>query len=127
VAACELAFAEVDADDDNGGLRPVKNQLDASRRGIRRCPAIVLLRCAYDIRSIFEAGVVRAAPARWETRLVVALPSGSDYPQVFEVPPAVFDLLAALDDWINPLELDVAPGLAKLLADLAQHGLVEVC
>jgi hypothetical protein len=126
VAACELACAEVDADDEDRGL-PLDNEgRDASRRGIRRCPAVVLLCCAYDIRPIFEAGLGQVAPARRETRLVVALPHGADRPQVFEVPPAVSDLLAALDDWTDPLKLDVVPQLAKLLDDLIGHGLVEV-
>jgi len=126
VAACELACAEVDADDDLGLHVGSKDEHDAAPRGIRRCPTVVLLSCAHDIRPIFEAGTGQVVPAKRETRLVVALPPGTDRPQVFEVPAAVSDLLAALDDWTDPLLLDVAPPLAKLLADLVARGLVEV-
>jgi hypothetical protein len=125
VAACELACAEADVNVEDRDLPVEKDERGAARRGIRRCPAVVLLRCAYDIRPIFEAGPGQAVPAKRETRLVVALPPGADKAQVFEVSPAVFDLLAALDDWTDPRALDTAPELAKLIADLTEHGLVE--
>jgi hypothetical protein len=64
-------------------------------------------------------------PAKRDTPLVVALPPGADGPQVFEVAPAIFDLLAALNDWTDPQGLDVAP-FAKLIADLTGRGLIEV-
>jgi hypothetical protein len=37
---------------------------------------------------------------------------------VFEVIAVIFDLLAALDDWIDPEGLDADPDFAKLLARL---------
>jgi hypothetical protein len=126
VAACELAFAEVDADVEDKSARLDHDQHDAPRGAIRRNTAVVLVRCGYDVRSIFEAGAGQAVPSKRDTPLVVALPPGADHPQVFEVPPAVFDLLAELDDWTLPPELNGAPELARLLADLAEHGLVEV-
>ena len=61
-----------------------------------------------------------------DTPLVVALPPGADGPQVFEVIPALFDLLSVLNDWTDPQGLDDDPDFAKLVADLAARGLVEV-
>ena len=126
VASCELACAEVDADDGNDEALSRKHQRDAPQRGIRRCPSAILLRCAYDVRPIFEARLEQGMPTNRETPLVVALPAAANRPQVFEVPTAVFDLLALLDDWTDPPELDAAPELAKLIADLAKRGLVEM-
>jgi hypothetical protein len=124
VAACELACAEVDADvEERRQLE--RNEPDQRKSGIRRCRAVVLLRCAYDVRPIFETGFEQAVPTKRETRLAVAQPPGANGPLVSEVMPAVFDLLAALDDWVDPSELDAAPAFAKLLADLTAHGLVE--
>ncbi len=45
---------------------------------------------------------------------------------MFELLPAIFDLLAALDDWVDPAVLGVTEGLEELVADLARHGLIEV-
>jgi hypothetical protein len=61
-----------------------------------------------------------------DTPLVVALPPRADGPQVFEVIPALFDLLSVLNDWTDPQGLDDAPEFAELVADLAARGLVEV-
>jgi hypothetical protein len=125
VAACELACAEVDAD-----VQDRESQLGKAsctpRRGIRRCRAAVLLRCAYDVRPIFEAGLQQAVPKRRETLLVIALPPGANRPQVLEVVPAIFALLAALDDWAEPVTLHEDPDFAGLLMDLTARGLVEV-
>jgi hypothetical protein len=112
VAACELACAEVDADGDE------KSQNDERplSRGIRCSPDVVLRRCEYDVRSIFETGPDQATPIERDTPLVFAQPPGAGGPQVFEVPPAVFELLTLLDDWTDPTELDVGP----------DFGLIEV-
>jgi len=75
----------------------------------------VLLSCAYDIRPIFEAGPGQVVPAKRETRLAVGLPPGTDHPQVFEIPRVISDLLVALDDWTDPLMLDVVPQSASSL------------
>jgi hypothetical protein len=123
VAACELAYAEIDADVDE---KKSRKEDDPPGSGIRCSPAVLLRRCIYDVRPIFEAGTDRATPMRRDTPLVFVQPPGPDGPQVFEVPSAVFDLLAALDDWTDPTALDVGPDFAKFLADLAAHGLIEV-
>jgi hypothetical protein len=65
-------------------------------------------------------------PVKRDAPLVVAMPPGADGPQVFEVAPAIFDLLAALNDWTDPEGLDVEPDFAELIADLVARGLVEV-
>jgi len=126
VAACEIAYAEVDAADHDDGLLHAERQPSTAQRGVRRCPAVVLLQCAYDVRSIFEVGAGTAAPAKRKTELVVAQPPAEGHPRVFEVPSAVFALLRALDDWTDPLAVEVSPELTRLLDDLAQHGLIEV-
>jgi len=126
VAALEIACAKVDADPERH-LRDRTAAADRARRGdIRRCPNVILLLCSYDVRPIFQIGSEKAAPVKRDTPLVVAMPPGADGPQVFEVIPAIFELLAALDDWIDPQGLDVEPGFAKLLADLTERGLIEV-
>jgi hypothetical protein len=121
VAACEIAFAEVDAH------AAPRNACHVRQIGIRRSPAVVLRRCAYDVRPIFEGGLEYGAPIKRETSLVIASPRGANHPHVFEVVPAVFDLLAVLGDWTDPLALPADPEFAKLLADLVGRGLVEVC
>ena len=139
VAALEIACARADADPG-----PKCHSSDCAtgagrvRCGsIRRCPHVMLLSCAYDIRPIFEIphpalprmrGKVGegAAPVKRDTSLVVALPLGADGPQIFEVAPPIFDLLAALDDWIDPHALPAEPDFADLLADLAARELIEV-
>ena len=127
VAACEIAFAEVDAGPEHQEADRTTSAEGARRGGIRRSPNVILLRCSYDIRPIFETGPQKAVPPRRDTSLVIALPPGADGPQVFEVVPAIFDLLAALDDWTDPVALPADPEFAKLLADLTAHGLIKVC
>jgi hypothetical protein len=126
VAACELACAEVDADVQEREYPSGKAVSRAPRREVRRCPAVVLLRCAYDVRPIFESGLRQVVPERRETPLAIAMPPGANRPQVFEVVPVIFDLLAALDNWIDPQPLLEDADFAKLLADLTERGLVEV-
>ena len=126
VAACEIAYAEADADLEDLELERITSAECARRRSIRRCRNVILLRSAYDLRPIFEAGSGKVAPVKRETPLVIAVPPGANAPQVFEVMPAVFDLLASLDDWADPSGLDAELDFAKLLADLTAHGLVEV-
>jgi hypothetical protein len=123
VAACELARAEVRRAHDEPAM-PAANE--RSRRGIRRRPGIVLLRCGYDIRPIFEPEGGNADPPKRDTALAVAMPPAADQPGVFELLPPVFDFLAALDDWIDPATLEAARDFEELIRDLAAHGLLEV-
>jgi hypothetical protein len=163
VAAFEIAWAKVDADPEHHSSDPATRADHVPGGSIRRCPHVILLRCAYDIRPIFEASLPAAppgsagvspaleratgigvavigsaggtpalpggdgpVPVERDTPLVVALPPGADGPQVFEVIPALFDLLSVLNDWTDPQGLDDDLDFAKLVADLAARGLVEV-
>jgi len=123
VAACEMACAEVDADPQ--GWKSDHITSAERRSGIRRSQNILLLRCAYDVRPIFETGPRIAAPVERDTPLVVASPPDADGPQVFEVVPAIFDLLSGLDDWSDPRELGADRELGPLLADLTASGFIE--
>jgi len=124
VAAFEIACATVDASPQH---HPSDGATSTVRSGsIRRCPNVMLLRCAYDVQPIFEPGAAKAVPVKRNTLLAIATPPGAEGAQVFEVIPAIFDLLAALDDWIDPEGLNADPDFAKLLADLAARGLIEL-
>jgi hypothetical protein len=124
VAAFEIACAKVDADPQHDPSNTTTSTLHSL--SIRRCPNVMLVRCAYDVRPIFEPGPAKAVLVKRDTLLVVALPPGAEGAQVFEVIPVIFDLLAALDDWIDPKGLDADPDFGKLLAHLAVCGLIEV-
>jgi hypothetical protein len=125
VAACELACAQirVGAEDriveQAHGRHPTQNS-------IRRHPGFILVRCAYDIRAIFEGDSAGAAPTKRDVPLVIGSLPGGDQPQVFEVRAVAFDLLAALDDWTDPATFGAPPELKQLIGELAEHGLLEV-
>jgi hypothetical protein len=58
VAAFEIACAKVDADlqhDPSNGTTGTLHSVSS-----RRCPNVMLLRCAYDVRPIFEPGLAKA-------------------------------------------------------------------
>jgi hypothetical protein len=124
VAAFEIACAKVDADPERHRSDRTIGQDRAQRGSFRRCPNVILLRCAYDVRPIFETGAQNVVMR--DTPLVIAMPSAVGDAQVLEVTPAIFDLLAALDDWTDPREVGPEPYFAKLIVDLAARGLVEV-
>jgi hypothetical protein len=126
VAACEIACAEVAAAVDDPASRRGSVGADGTATGLRRAPAAVLLRCAYDIRPIFEAGPRGAMAAARETRLAIAVPAGAARPQVFELPAGVFALLAALDDFADPAALAGLPESERLIKELLDSGLIEV-
>src|SRR6266446_6844070 len=54
VAACELACAEVRSAVETQNSETASNRHSVPRRRIRRRSDIVLLRCSYDVRPIFE-------------------------------------------------------------------------
>jgi hypothetical protein len=125
LAACELAFAQVRSFVEQQDPRPMRGKERRSRRAIRRSPGAMLLRCAYDVRPIFEQGAM-AAPEKRDTPLAVAMPPEADDPQVFELLPVVFDLLGALDEWTNSAAFGETPEVDGLVADLVRCGLIEV-
>jgi hypothetical protein len=120
VAACELACAQARAGCEDGAT-PAN---DVRRTGIRRRPGVVLLRCAFDIRPIFEAGA--GDPVERDTPLAIVPAPDRDQPGIFELPPAVFDLLAALEGRVDAADLREVPETDALIADLARAGLMEV-
>jgi hypothetical protein len=124
VAACELACAGARAAAEGSGVD--ESVQPATRRQIRCRPDIVLLRCAYDIRPIFEDNATAAIPMKRATRLAITLSSGGDQPRIFELAPEAFDLLGALAQWTDAAAFDIAPAADQLIAELAQAGLVEV-
>jgi hypothetical protein len=125
VASCELAYATVRAgqSDETAALECAS---EAPHGAIRRHPSVVLLRCAHDIRPILEGRVSESDLARRETLLAVAMLPGTDDPLVFELSSELFELLEMLDRFTDPVIFRDTPGLDKLIADLAAHGLVEV-
>jgi hypothetical protein len=128
VAFCELAMAEVGAAGrPSRGLPPKFAPPEWGDCRIRRARGVKLLRCAYAIRSIFERQTTATLPQPRDTPLAVVMLGGSDRPQVFEVRPFVFELLAALDDFAHSATLGASSGLARLLSELAEHELIEVC
>ena len=92
----------------------------------RRRSEVVLLRCEYDLRTVFEDGSNGAVPARRDTALAISFPAGAASPQIFELASSGFDLLARMDDWTDPATLGDSPDLNELLRDLARYGLIEV-
>src|SRR5712671_732051 len=75
VASCELAMTVVrDVVEDRERL--TRGESDRPKRCIRRRRNVVPLRCAYDIRSIFDAGSGKIVAPKRNTSLVVILPAG---------------------------------------------------
>jgi hypothetical protein len=124
VAGCELACAKVRAAADRQEQRPRRN--GRSRGLIRRSPRIVLQRCNYDIRPLFEREATGITPCKRTTRLAIAMPRGAAGSKIFELLPAAFNLLAALDDWTDASAFADAPETRALLAELRKHRLLEV-
>ena len=126
VAACELAIAEVRNVVEDHETPAKKGKSDGPERGIRHRRSVVPLRCAYDIRSIFDAGPGEAVPPKRDTPLVVTLPAGFRDVRIVEVAPVVVDALTLLDDWVDPSTLDAFGDRKNLVSHLAAHGLIEV-
>jgi hypothetical protein len=91
--------------------------------GVRRRAGVVLLRTAYDLRSIFEDGASEP-PALRESRLAIVAAENTGEPIVFDLTAELFDLLAALDQWTDPAVFGGADAQV-LIVDLADSGLVE--
>jgi hypothetical protein len=121
VAACELACAEVQRQG-NGDIG--HSPRPRSGRLVRRHPATAMLRCQYDVRSIFESDCGAPPPPRRNTALVVSMPTGA--PRVFEVHPSVFAWLMELESWTDFTAYGHAPELRTLMAELVNHRLLEV-
>jgi hypothetical protein len=123
VAACELAIARVRSGIAASHAEPSSGK--PPRLGsIRRHPEVVLLCCAYDVRSIFGGEVTGTAPTRRDTPLAIAFPPDAGHPRIFEISPCVFQALGMLDDWTDRSELGLE--VDELIGELARHGLIEV-
>ena len=125
VAACEIAFAKARVQSGADELAPAGSRRP-SRGAIRRHPGVVLLRCEYDVRPIFEAQGQDVVPIKRETLLATLVPPHAQHPQAFEVLPLVFDFLTLLDDWTARSELAFGHESNELICELAEHALVEV-
>jgi len=126
VAACELAIAKARVGARERDEQELRARNEAPKGGIRRTPGVVLLRCAYDIRPIFEDGAKDAFPARQETLLAIALSSDIAQPRVYELAPLIFDVLSGLDDWTDPATFGPASEMEEFVGELATHDLIEV-
>jgi hypothetical protein len=125
VAACELALVEVRVTVQN--RRETMDGIGSIAPGsIRRRPGIVLLRCTYDIQPIFAFATANGHPSERDTPLAIVMMPGARHARVFEVAPAVFDLLSALHDWSACPELDDTADLKGVIGELVECGLVEV-
>ena len=129
LAACELAFAEVHnwVADASAGETPKGGCAGARPRTIRRHPGIALQRCDHDVRPLFEADDIHSAPVERETLLAFATPRDAADARVFELDPAIFGLLCALNDWTERSAFGATEEANALIDELASHGLVETC
>ena len=125
VAACELAYAQVRTSAEHSDSDYGSDHIGPCRC-IRRSPSVVLLRCAYDVRPVFEEGAAEVAKAERDMRLVVAMPPGAKHPVVLEVPVGIFDLLGALDNWVDQAAFSRTPEAESFIGELHKLGLVEV-
>ena len=128
LAACELAIAEARSratgPDPAGAVG--MGQQDTVRCGpIRRGAGVVLLRCAYDVRGMFDIRASAPTPASRDVALAVVTPPGTTEPELFELDPAVFDLLAVLNTWTARSLFGRTRESAQLISSLAGCGLVE--
>ena len=126
VAACELAMAEArDVAGDHGS--PVEDSNGAGPRpGIRRRRNVVALRCAYDVRAIFDARSRDVIPPRRAISLVVTAPADFREVRLIEAAPRIVEALSRLADWTDPSALDAFGDREKLLAELAANEFIEM-
>jgi hypothetical protein len=125
VVACEFALAQVRVAADCSPTELPKTGAGSRGSGARRSPGVALLRCAYDVRELFEHGSGSIPIAR-DTWLAIAVPRHAGEPQIFELDPVAYDLLDALDDWTDAAAFGGAPDANDLLTDLAAAGLLQV-
>jgi hypothetical protein len=122
VAACELACAEVRLASEN----ICAETWSSGKAAVRRRREVVLLRCAYDIRAVFESSGGGAAPVARQTCIAIATDPDTGEARMLELAPEVFELIAGLDAWADPTAFEETPEAAALLAELAEAGLLEI-
>ena len=121
VAACEMAFAEVR----NWAASEVGTAGRGGARSVRRHPGVVLQRCEYDVRPLFEGDDVHHIPAKREIMLAFAKPRDADDVEAFELDPAIFALISALSEWTERSALGAPEDVDALIDELVSHGLLE--
>jgi hypothetical protein len=125
VAACELAMAEardVASEDVGSGAG---DRSARRRHGIRRRRDVIALRCAYDVRAVFDASSGDVAPRRRAISLVATVPAGSGEARLIETTSRVVAALSLLDEWADPSALDEIGDRESLIAELAAKGFIE--
>lgn len=128
VAACELAVATARLRAEEGSPAEQRSSMHGRMppRWIRRSPLAVLLRMSYDIRALFETAPEAIDPVARDVRLAIVAAASRSPPEIFELGPAVFDLLALLDGWTEASTFDERKGGGEMLAELVEAGLLEV-
>jgi hypothetical protein len=126
VAACELAIAEVSDAVDDRETPAERGKSNGLKRSIRRRTSVSALRCAYDVRSIFDAGCGAVIPPKRETSLVVSFPAGRRNADIIEVPKVIADALMLLRDWTDPSRLDAFGDRHNLVSHLAAQEFIDV-
>src|SRR5262249_32933911 len=87
VAACELAMAGArDVAQDDAGPQ-AEDGSSRRRRRIRRRRDVVALRCAYDVRGVFDASSRDVVPRRRAISLLATVPAGSGEARLAETTP----------------------------------------
>jgi hypothetical protein len=125
VSACEFAITKLR----NSSKAPLSNPASGGPprvNNVRRHRDVILLRCAYDVRPIFEGGHDEALAVERDTRLAFAIPRGVEQPMIFELLPPIFDVLGVLDNWMDRSVLGTGPEVDELTGELEQHGLIEM-
>ncbi|HEY7301517.1 MAG TPA: hypothetical protein VH684_26805 [Xanthobacteraceae bacterium] len=128
VAVCELAIATARLRTEEGSPAGQYSSIEGRTppRSIRRSPAAVLLRVSYDIRAIFESASEAIDPVARDVRLAIVATAGGKPPEIFELPPAVFDLLAVLDAWADATTFGEWADAGETMAELVRARLLEV-
>jgi hypothetical protein len=126
IATCELGFATARAVAQDRSRDQKNDSTRAARSSVRRSPGVVLLRCAHDIRPLFEEASGAQCPIARDVPLAIVARALADQPEIFELAPAVFDLLGSLEDWSDLAAFDESEDASQLIAGLATAGLVEI-
>lgn len=125
LAHIEFAFAQARAS------RNDRTEDDATAGAdgplVRRPGTVILIRCGFDVRPLFEGSDDRVLPARRDTPLLVHRREEEAEPRIFELPGWLFDELAALDDWMPWVDLAIAArrDADTILRDLIARGFLE--
>ncbi len=124
VAACELAIATVRSG--AAGEARCGSMVSTPSPRIRRSPQVELLRLRHDVRPFFEHAAVATNPARRDLRLAVVAQSSGQDPAIYELAPAIFDLVQSFDSWVDWAAVGGMKDARELIADLIARGLVEM-